>query len=235
VVLKALQWVRDGAYGEVAGADFFLSSRYPTYGGGTPLPPCFVNGSFPLQDLGVRGLCLLEAFLGPVRHADVRYYASGLGDPNLVIDEWRAMVECERGAGQIYLSWNVRPLQNEIVVHGTRGVLLVDCCLETLTLRTTYAGSPVAQRVLGAGFNSAGDIHPNGLSLRRRPARRGVRERNRRNRHGCAVHRDLEPVVVRTWTAFVRATRERRAPAAGDDESRPAGCTGNRLIETVIM
>lgn len=158
IVLKALQWVRDGACGEVTGADFFLSSHYPTYGGGTPLPPCFVNGSFPLQDFGARGLSLLEAFLGPVRHADIRYYASGVGDPNLVFDEWRALVECERGAGQMYLSWNVRPLQNEIVVHGTRGVLLVDCCLQNLTLRTTYAGSPVTQRVLGAGFNSVGGL-----------------------------------------------------------------------------
>ena len=39
IVLKALQWIRDGACGEVTGADFFLSSSYPPYGGGTPLPP----------------------------------------------------------------------------------------------------------------------------------------------------------------------------------------------------
>ncbi len=158
IVLKALAWVQDGACGEVTGADFFRSSDYPPYGGGTPLPPCFVNGSYPFQDLGVHGLCLLEAFLGPIRQADVRYYASGLGDPNLVFDEWRALVECARGAGQMYLSWNVRPIQNEIVVHGTRGVLLVDRYLQTLTLRTTYPAPKAVQRILGAGFNSLGTL-----------------------------------------------------------------------------
>ena len=83
------------------------------------MPPQFRNGSYPFQDLGVHGLYLLEAFLGPIAHADIRYYASGMGDPNLVFDEWRTLVECERGTGQMYISWNVRPMQNELVIHGT--------------------------------------------------------------------------------------------------------------------
>jgi nucleoside-diphosphate-sugar epimerase/predicted dehydrogenase len=154
IVLQALEMIRSGACGEVTGADFFRSSDYQAYSGGPNIPPQFRNGSYPFQDLGVHGLYLLEAFLGAVRHADIRYYASGIGDPNLVFDEWRAMVECERGAGQMYISWNVRPMQNELVIHGTRGVMHVDCYLQTVTLRKTYPAPKPVQRILGAGLNS---------------------------------------------------------------------------------
>src|ERR1041385_1134545 len=154
IVLQALEMIRSGACGEVSGADFFRSSDYQAYSGGPNIPPQFRNGSYPFQDLGVHGLYLLEAFLGAVRHADIRYYASGIGDPNLVFDEWRAMVECERGAGQMYISWNVRLMQNELVIHGTRGVMHVDCYLQTVTLRKTYPAPKPVQRILGAGLNS---------------------------------------------------------------------------------
>ncbi|HEY2013024.1 MAG TPA: NAD-dependent epimerase/dehydratase family protein [Bryobacteraceae bacterium] len=154
IVLKALELLRSGVCGDITGADFFRSSDYAPYGGGTPLPAPFRNGSYPFQDLGVHGLYLLEAFLGPIRHADVRYYASGLGDPNLVFDEWRALLDCERGSGHMYLSWNVRPIQNEVVVHGTRGVMFVDCYLQTISIRKTYPGPKAVQRILGAGLNS---------------------------------------------------------------------------------
>ena len=104
----------------------------------------------------MHGLYLLEAFLGPIQHADIRYYASGMGDPNLVFDEWRALVECGKGTGQMYISWNVRPIQNEVIVHGTRGVMHVDCYLQTITVRKTYRGPRAMQRILGAGLNSLG-------------------------------------------------------------------------------
>ena len=154
IVLRALELVRSGALGEITGVDFFRSSDYPAYSGGPAVPPQFRNGSYPFQDLGVHGLYLLEAFLGPIRRADVRYYASGLGDPNLVFDEWRALVESDRGSGHMYLSWNVRPVQNELIVHGTRGVLHVDCYLQTLALRKTWPAPKPVQRILGAGLNS---------------------------------------------------------------------------------
>ncbi|MBZ5619355.1 MAG: NAD-dependent epimerase/dehydratase family protein [Acidobacteriia bacterium] len=156
IVLKALKLVWNGALGEITAADFFRSSDYPPYAGGPAYPAHFRAGSYPFQDLGVHGLYLLEAFLGPIRHADVRYYNSGLGDPNLVFDEWRALVETDHGTGQMYISWNVRPMQNEIVVHGTRGVMLVDCYLQTISLRKTYPAPKPVQRILGAGLNSLG-------------------------------------------------------------------------------
>lgn len=154
IVLEALAMIQNGACGEVQGVDFFRSSDYQAYSGGPVIPPHFRNGSYPFQDLGVHGLYLLEAFLGPIRRADTRYYASGIGDPSLVFDEWRTLVETDRGTGHMYISWNVRPIQNELVIHGTKGVMHVDCYLQIITLRKTYPAPKPVQRILGAGFGA---------------------------------------------------------------------------------
>jgi predicted dehydrogenase/nucleoside-diphosphate-sugar epimerase len=154
IVLQALEMIRNGACGMVQAVDFCRSSDYQAYRGGPAIPPHFRNGSYPFQDLGVHGLYLLEAFLGPIRRAETHYYASGLGDPNLVFDEWRTLVETDRGTGQMYISWNVRPIQNELVIHGTKGVMHVDCYLQIITLRKTYPAPKPVQRILGAGFNA---------------------------------------------------------------------------------
>jgi predicted dehydrogenase/nucleoside-diphosphate-sugar epimerase len=154
IVLQALEMVRKGACGEVKAVDFFRSSDYQAYSGGPSVPPQFRNGSYPFQDLGVHGLYLLEAFLGHIHRADTRYYASGTGDPNLVFDEWRTMVETDKGTGQMYISWNVRPIQNELIIHGTKGVMHVDCYLQIISLRKTYPAPKAIQRMMGAGFNS---------------------------------------------------------------------------------
>ena len=154
IVLQALDMVRKGACGQVVSVEFLRSSDYQAYSGGPSIPPHFRNGSYPFQDLGVHGLYLLEAFLGPIRHADTRYYASGTGDANLVFDEWRTLVETDRGTGSMYISWNVRPIQNELIIHGTKGVMHVDCYLQILTLRKTYPAPKPVQRILGAGINA---------------------------------------------------------------------------------
>ena len=154
IVLQALEMIREGACGEIQAVDFFRSSDYQAYSGGPTMPPQFRNGSYPFQDLGVHGLYLLEAFLGPIRRADTHYYASGIGDPNLVFDEWRTLAETDRGTGQMYISWNVRPIQNELVIHGAKGVMHVDCYLQVITLRKTYPAPKPVQRILGAGFNA---------------------------------------------------------------------------------
>ncbi len=154
IVLQALEMIRNGACGEVTGVHFLRSSDYAAYSGGPSIPPQFRNGSYPFQDLGVHALYLIEAFLGPIERADIRYYASGLGDPNLVFDEWHGLVECARGIGQLSISWNVRPMQNEIVVMGTRGVMRIDCYLQTISLGKTYPAPKPVQRILGTGLSS---------------------------------------------------------------------------------
>ncbi len=154
IVLQALEMIRAGAIGEVRSVDFLRSSDYQAYSGGPSIPPHFRKGSYPFQDLGVHGLYLLEAFLGPIRHADTRYYASGSGDPNLVFDEWQSLVETDQGTCHMYISWNVRPIQNELIIHGTKGVMHVDCYLQVISLRKTYPAPKPVQRILGAGFGA---------------------------------------------------------------------------------
>src|ERR1017187_5186474 len=78
IVLEALAMIQTGACGQVQGVDFFRSSDYQAYSGGPVIPPHFRNGSYPFQDLGVHGLYLLEAFLGPIRRVDTRYSATGI-------------------------------------------------------------------------------------------------------------------------------------------------------------
>jgi nucleoside-diphosphate-sugar epimerase/predicted dehydrogenase len=152
IVLRGLDIVRHGGIGEVTGADFFRSSDYPAWAGGPMLHP-YRNGSYPFQDLGVHALYLLEAFLGELQSVSVDYWSTGK-NALLCFDEWRATVKSDRKAGHLYLSWNVRPMQNELTVHGTSGVVHIDCFLQTCTVRRTYPAPKPIQRILGAMFNS---------------------------------------------------------------------------------
>ena len=133
-VLEAVRLVKSGAIGDVMGVDFFRSSDYIPYAGGPSIPPQFRKGSYPFQDLGVHALYLLETFLGEIEKVDTRFFSTGR-EPFLTFDEWRVLAECKKGVGQIYLSWNVNPMQNELVIHGTKGVIHADCYVQYLTMR----------------------------------------------------------------------------------------------------
>ena len=147
VVLEALEVVRSGGIGEVLSVTFLRSSNYMPFAGGE-LPAHYSKGSYPFQDLGVHGLYTIEAFLGPAKNLDVKY-RSTKRSVNLLFDEWYAHVDCERGSAQMYISWNVNPMQNEFVVHGTRGVLHIDAYLQTLVRRKVYPVPKPIQRVIG--------------------------------------------------------------------------------------
>ncbi len=140
-VLKALDLVKKGAIGDVLSVDYIRSSEYPPFAGGA-LPAYYREGGYPFRDLGVHALYVIEAFLGDVRDLQVSYRSSGR-NLHLCFDEWKATVDCLRGAGHVYLSWNSRPMENGLVVHGTSGTLLVDSFLETCTLRRSLPGPKV--------------------------------------------------------------------------------------------
>ena len=156
VIRKARELVDRGACGDVLAVDFFRSSDYPPFAGG-PLPPHYRNGAYPFQDLGVHGLTLLETFLGEIQSAEVYPFATGR-HPNLFFDEWHAIVKCARGTGKIYLSWNSRLPRNEIVVHGTRGILNVDCYLQSCVLRRSLPAPKVVQLFLAVGTSSLSSL-----------------------------------------------------------------------------
>jgi predicted dehydrogenase/nucleoside-diphosphate-sugar epimerase len=132
MVLRALKWVREGRCGDVIGVDFIRGSEYPPYRGG-PRPAPYLEPSYPFEDMGVHALYVMEAFLGQISDLRVRWRPSGR-DPNLPLDEWRIFADCARGTGHAYLSWNVRPMPNELVVYGTTGVVRADFYLQTCLL-----------------------------------------------------------------------------------------------------
>ncbi len=120
-VARALEIARSGAIGEVVGVNHFRGQFYAPYAGG-PMPYQYRDGGFPFRDLGVHSLYILDALLGRIEDATLR-----LGPPSRdgcpFFKDWRVLVQCKRGMGQVYISWNVKPLQDVLVVHGTRGVI----------------------------------------------------------------------------------------------------------------
>jgi nucleoside-diphosphate-sugar epimerase len=148
VIVRALEWLRQGVCGDVLGVDFYRTSDYPPYAGGK-LPATFRHGGYPFQDMGVHALSLMEAFLGRIDDVDVRFRSTN-NDPHVFFDEWRGTVACAKGSGAFFLSWSARPIRNELFVHGTRGDMHIDCFLQTCTVRKSLPGpKPIA-----AGINA---------------------------------------------------------------------------------
>ena len=156
VVARALELVRAGAIGEILAVHFSRNSDYPPYSGG-PLPAPYRRGGYPFEDLGVHGLCLIESFIGQFKNVDVRYRSTGR-DPVLFFDEWHAVIEAESGFGSMYISWNSRPMQNELIVHGTRGTINVDCYLQTLSLQKVLPAPKPIQRMIGTTLVALGNL-----------------------------------------------------------------------------
>ena len=151
-IVRALEVVRSGKLGKVISVDFLRGSTYPPYRGG-PLPPQYRSAAYPWRDLGVHALYLFQAFLGPVESVNAMWESKG-GDPNLAYDEWRALVKCRDGLGQFQLSWNVKPLQSQIIVQGTRGVLRIDLFLMFHALRGSLPVPKPIERVINAMTDS---------------------------------------------------------------------------------
>jgi predicted dehydrogenase/nucleoside-diphosphate-sugar epimerase len=156
VVLRAATVVARGTIGDVVSVDFIRSSDYPPYLGGTLSGP-YRKGSYPFQDLGVHGITMLETFLGAVQKADIEFRSSGF-DSSFLFDEWRASLECERGIGRMYLSWNVRPITSELFIRGTRGSMHVDCFLQTCHVVKLLPGPKFLSNVIGRMRNAVSDM-----------------------------------------------------------------------------
>jgi predicted dehydrogenase/nucleoside-diphosphate-sugar epimerase len=145
-VSKALKLVRAGAIGTVVSVDILRSSEYPSFAGGSK-PPHYRSPGEPFRDLGVHAVYLLRELLGEIRDITPKFRSLG-GDPLLSYDEWSCLVDCERGFGTIRLSWNVRPLQNLIIIQGTHGVLRVDVFHMFVALRRNRPLPKAVLRIL---------------------------------------------------------------------------------------
>jgi predicted dehydrogenase/nucleoside-diphosphate-sugar epimerase len=146
-IQAAFDLIRRGKLGRVLSVDILRSSVYPPYSGG-PLPPHYRTAGYPFRDLGIHALYLMQAFLGAIEDIKAEWRSLG-GDPNLAFDEWRTLVRCQNGMGQFQLSWNIKPLQSQVIIQGTKGVLRADLFLMSHTLRSPF---PVKapERVLNA-------------------------------------------------------------------------------------
>jgi predicted dehydrogenase len=118
-VKSALEAVRAGKLGDVVAVDILRGSLYPPVAG-AGVPPQYRTAGYPFRDLGIHALYVIEAFLGPIEKVDAQWRSGG-GDPNLAFNDWRALVTCKKGMGQVQLSWGVRPLQHQIVIQGDQG------------------------------------------------------------------------------------------------------------------
>lgn len=147
-IRRAIDAVKRGAVGRVVSVTISRSADYPPYEGGR-LPPQYRSAGYPFRDLGIHQLYLLQAFLGPIEDVRADWRSIG-GDPNLTFDEWTSIVRCRDGFGTIHVSFNVRPIQNIIVVHGTRGVLRIDPMSMFSSRRVTTPLPKAAERVINA-------------------------------------------------------------------------------------
>ncbi|MGE5181680.1 MAG: NAD-dependent epimerase/dehydratase family protein [Acidobacteriota bacterium] len=151
-VKRAIDHVHAGGVGQVVSVDILRGSEYPPYEGG-PLPPWYRDAGYPFRDLGVHCMYLVQELLGGIEDVEASWRSIG-GDPNLAYDEWRALVRCQRGLGQFQLSWNVKPMQSQLIIHGTKGVLRVDLFAMFHGKRASTPLPKAAERLVNAFADS---------------------------------------------------------------------------------
>jgi predicted dehydrogenase/nucleoside-diphosphate-sugar epimerase len=158
-VKRAIKLVRSGALGDIIAVDYLRSSSYPPYRGG-PLPPHYREGGYPFRDLGVHALYLLPELLGEIHDVQADFRTSGVpgSDPNIHFDEWRALVRCARGTANVQLSWNVKPLQHQLIIQGTRGALRADLFAMYLVRRRHTPLPKAIERVVNALGESVSSV-----------------------------------------------------------------------------
>src|SRR6185295_6294698 len=200
-IRSALEAVKRGALGEVVAVDILRGSLYPPYAGG-PLPPQYRTAGYPFRDLGIHGLYVIEAFLGPIEKVDATW-RRGAGDANLAFNDWRALVTCKRGLGQIQLSFGTKPLQHQIILQGTKGVLRLDLFLMFQAWRRPAPLPKPAERIVNALTDSIQplvDVPRNVVAF----ARKQIRQY-----HG------VQELVI----AFYQAIAEGRRPPVNADDA----------------
>jgi predicted dehydrogenase/nucleoside-diphosphate-sugar epimerase len=221
-VRSALEAARHGKLGDVVAVDILRSSNYPPYAGG-PLPPQYRTPGYPFRDLGIHGLYVLEAFLGPIERVDATW-RPGSGDGNLMFNDWRAVARCARGLGQVQLAFGVKPLQHQIIVQGTKGVLRLDLFLMFQAWRRPAPLPKPAERIVNALTDSIQplvDVPRNVVAFARKQLRQyhGVQELVIAFYEALAEKR-RPPVTADDAISVVRWTEEVARAADRDGEER---------------
>ena len=221
-IKAALERVRSGALGDLISVDILRSSLYPPYAGG-PLPPQYRTAGYPFRDLGIHGLYVMEAFLGPLERVDATW-RPGSGDGNLAFNDWRAVAHCKKGTGSIQLSFGVRPLQHQIILQGTKGVMRLDLFLMFQASRMPAPLPKPAERIVNALTDSIQplvDVPMNVIAFARKQLRQyhGVQELIIAFYEALAEGR-RPPVIAEDAINVVRWTEEVARAADEDDAVR---------------
>jgi 2-alkyl-3-oxoalkanoate reductase len=151
-VQEAAEFINSGAIGSVLAVDYVRTSEYPPYRGG-PMPPPYREGGYPFRDLGVHALYLMELFLGEIEGVETRHGSTG-HHPHVMFDDWHLLVQCQRGAGHVHLSWSSRPIEHTLIVRGTQGVIELDLYLETCVTRRNLPIPKPVEAIVNAAFSS---------------------------------------------------------------------------------
>jgi nucleoside-diphosphate-sugar epimerase len=164
----------------------------------------------------------MQAFLGRIEEVSGSWRSLG-GDAHLCFDEWRALARCRRGTGQFQLSWNVRPMQHQIVVQGTAGIMRLDLCAMLRTLRPRTHLPNAAERLWG-GLRDCFEPLPQMIGNSFRFAAGSLRPFQGLHRLVAAFHQSLSnggklPIDLDDAVEVVRFT-EQVARAAEDDVAR---------------
>ena len=142
-------------------------------------------------------------------------------------------MRCERGLGQFQLSWNTKPMQSQMVIHGTKGVLRVDLFAMFLGRRSATPLPKAAERVVNAyaeSFRSLMDVPRGAWKFLRREVQafQGLRDLvadfYRRLGAGEAPPVSIEDAaVIVEWTEKVaRAAEADHAAELARFEPQPA-------------
>jgi len=223
IVLAALEKVRNGVCGDLVAVDFIRGSDYAAYAGGKRYGP-YAKGSYPFQDIGVHGLYLLEAFLGEIESLRVDY-RSIANDPYFLFDDWRADAKCQKGFGRLHLSWVARPMQNRLIIQGTRGYIEIDRFLQTMSVNRSLPGPKFIGMVLNAllgavrrGFSVCWNVLR--FATKRLPPSPGI--------YAGAV--DFASALLDGRAPAVSAEEGRRVVALMEPVSREADAAAERLF-----
>jgi nucleoside-diphosphate-sugar epimerase len=68
------------------------------------------------------------------------------------------MVRCKRGLGQFQLTYNTRPMQSQLIIHGTKGVLRVDLFAMFHGKKSNTPLPKAAERLVNAFVDSIGPM-----------------------------------------------------------------------------
>lgn len=152
-IIRARAQIKAGAIGDVVAVEIVRTAQYPAYEGGA-LPP-WTRAGYPIRDHGVHAAYLIQALLGQIEDGDCEWSSRG-SDPNLAYDTWHAQLHCQRGLGELDLTFGGKP-QHRVIIQGTLGMLELDLLAPFSGTRATSARPKVTERIANA---VTGSLHP---------------------------------------------------------------------------